>query len=131
MGPDGTPTPSGASGGGASGEAIDLSTAVTAEAMLPILANADVQNKLMPHLPEGETLPRTVAELRNTVSTPQFQQALQSFSAALASGQLGPLMQQFGLGDDATAAAAAGDVEGFVKAMQARERKETEGEEKE
>ena len=54
--------------------AIDLSTAVTAEAMLPILANADVQNKLLPHLPEGETLPRTVAELRNTVSTPQFQQ---------------------------------------------------------
>ena len=137
MGPVGAPTPSGASGGGAagstgSGEAIDLSSSLTAEAMLPILANADVQNKLLPHLPEGETLPRTVAELRNTVSTPQFQQALQSFSAALASGQLGLLMQQFELGDDVTAAATAGDVEGFVKAMQAREKKdEREKEEKE
>lgn len=132
LGPDGAPTPgAGASGGAASagsGEAIDLSSAVTAEAMLPILANADVQSKLLPHLPEGETLPRTVSELRNTVSTPQFQQALQSFSAALASGQLGPLMQQFDLGDDVSAAAAAGDVEGFVKAMQAREKKEEEKE---
>ena len=35
-------------------------------------------------------------------------QAMQSFSAALASGQLGPLMQQFNLGDDVANAAAAG-----------------------
>ena len=35
-------------------------------------------------------------------------QAMQSFSAALASGQLGPLMNQFGLGDEVAAAAAAG-----------------------
>jgi hypothetical protein len=89
MGPDGTSTPAGASGGSGSGEAIDLSTAVTAEAMLPILANADVQNKLMPHLPEGETLPRTVAELRNTVSTPQFQQVRGSEKFEHAKGVMG------------------------------------------
>ena len=35
-------------------------------------------------------------------------QAMQSFSVALASGQLGPLMQQFDLGDEVTTAAAAG-----------------------
>ena len=35
-------------------------------------------------------------------------QAISSFSAALASGQLGPLMGQFGLGDDVVAAAAQG-----------------------
>ena len=35
-------------------------------------------------------------------------QAMHSFSAALGSGQLGPLMGQFGLGEAATNAAAAG-----------------------
>ena len=35
-------------------------------------------------------------------------QAMQSFSAALGSGQLGPLMSQFGLGDDVAKAAADG-----------------------
>lgn len=120
----------GEAGGAEGGEAIDLTTAVTPEAMLPILANADVQAKLIPHLPEGESLPKTEAELRNTITTPQFQQALQSFSAALASGQLGPLMTQFDLGEDAAAAAASGDVEGFVKAMQAREAKKKVDDEK-
>jgi len=33
---------------------------------------------------------------------------MSSFSAALASGQLGPLMGQFGLSDDSMAAAAQG-----------------------
>ena len=54
--------------------AVDLSAAVTPEAMLPILANPDIQAKLIPHLPEGESLPKTEGELRNTISTPQFKQ---------------------------------------------------------
>ena len=37
-------------------------------------------------------------------------QALHSFSSALASGQLGPLMRQFGLDDSAVAAAQNGGV---------------------
>ena len=37
------------------------------------------------------------------------------FSHALQSGQLGPLVKQFGLGDDAVLAAAAADMEAFVK----------------
>ena len=36
------------------------------------------------------------------------QQAMSSFSAALASGQLGPLMGQFGLGEEVANAAAQG-----------------------
>ena len=42
--------------------------------MLPILANAEVQQRLIPYLPEGEMLPKTEEELRNTISSPQFQQ---------------------------------------------------------
>jgi len=40
----------------------------------------------------------SVAEhLSATVQSPQFQQAINKFSMALQSGQLGPLLQQFGL----------------------------------
>lgn len=53
---------------------VDLAKALNPEAMLPILANAEVQERLIPYLPEGELLPKTEAELRNTVSSPQFQQ---------------------------------------------------------
>ena len=42
--------------------------------MVPILANKDVQARLIPHLPEGSSLPKNEEELRNTISTPQFQQ---------------------------------------------------------
>lgn len=111
-------------------ESVDLSAAITPEAMIPLLANKDIQEKLIPHLPEGESLPQTEEELRNTISTPQFQQAMQSFSAALASGQLGPLMGQFQLGDPAVAAANAGDVEAFAKAMQPANKTDDEKDEK-
>ena len=43
------------------------------------------------------------------------------FSMALSSGQLGPLIKEFGLGDEAAAAAAQGDMEAFVKALQNKE----------
>jgi len=114
-------------------ENIDLSSALTPEVMIPILANKDVQERLIPFLPEGETLPKTEAELRATVQSPQFNQAMNSFSAALASGQLGPLMNQFNLGEDVVNAAAQGDVEAFVKAMQASldKKNEAKGDEEE
>jgi hypothetical protein len=39
------------------------------------------------------------------------------FSSALQSGQLGPLIQQFGLGPGAVTAANAGDLEAFLRAL--------------
>ncbi|KAL5014603.1 hypothetical protein ScPMuIL_008873 [Solemya velum] len=105
---------------------IDLSQALNPESMIPILANAEVQERLLKFLPDGESLPKTEAELRNTVQSPQFQQALSSFSAALQSGQLGPLMSQFGLGEAVASAATQGDVEAFVKAMQEAQKKKEE-----
>jgi len=118
-------------GGATAGEQVNLASALNPESLIPILANADVQQRLIPHLPDGESLPKTAEELRNTVASPQFQQALQSFGAALTSGELGPLMGQFGLPEDVSNAAAAGDIEAFVKAMQAHEAaKESKGPEK-
>ncbi|XP_007952909.1 proteasomal ubiquitin receptor ADRM1 [Orycteropus afer afer] len=103
---------------------VDLASVLTPEIMAPILANADVQERLLPYLPSGESLPQTAEEIQNTLTSPQFQQALGMFSAALASGQLGPLMYQFGLPAEAVEAANKGDVEAFAKAMQSSAKSE-------
>lgn len=55
---------------------MDLVSALNPESMIPILANKDVQERLIKFLPEGESLPKTEAELRNTVQSPQFQQVM-------------------------------------------------------
>ncbi|XP_072304838.1 proteasomal ubiquitin receptor ADRM1-like isoform X1 [Eucyclogobius newberryi] len=103
---------------GAQGSAVDLASVCTPEMMAPILANAEVQQRLMPFLPSGESLPQSADQIQNTLSSPQFQQSMSMFSSALASGQLGPLMSQFGLPAEAVDAANKGDVEAFAKAMQ-------------
>ncbi|KAM8947528.1 proteasomal ubiquitin receptor ADRM1 isoform 2-T2 [Pelodytes ibericus] len=116
---------------GEGGQRVDLASVLTPEIMAPILANAEVQERLMPYLPSGESLPQTADEIQNTLTSPQFQQALSMFSAALASGQLGPLMSQFGLPAEAVEAANKGDIEAFAKAMQSTSsQKERESKEK-
>ncbi|XP_026223508.1 proteasomal ubiquitin receptor ADRM1 [Anabas testudineus] len=103
----------------AQGAAVDLVSVCTPEMMAPILTNAEVQQRLLPFLPSGESLPQSADEIQNTLSSPQFQQSMSMFSSALASGQLGPLMSQFGLPPEAVDAANRGDVEAFARAMQA------------
>uniref|UniRef100_A0A8C7M5J4 ADRM1 26S proteasome ubiquitin receptor n=1 Tax=Oncorhynchus kisutch TaxID=8019 RepID=A0A8C7M5J4_ONCKI len=77
----------------AAGQGVNLDSVVTPEIMAPILANAEVQER--PCL-----------------------RAMGLFSSALASGQLGPLMNQFGLPTEAVDAANKGDIEAFAKAME-------------
>ncbi|XP_061781902.1 proteasomal ubiquitin receptor ADRM1 [Nerophis lumbriciformis] len=101
-----------------SGSAVDLASVCTPDVMAPILANAEVQRRLLPFLPTGDSLAQSSEEIHNTISSPQFQQSMSLFSSALASGQLGPLMSQFGLPPDAVDAANKGDVEAFARAMQ-------------
>lgn len=107
--------PASAAGQGAS---VDLASVCTPEMMAPILTNAEVQQRLLPFLPSGESLPQSAEEIQNTLNSPQFQQSMSMFSSALASGQLGPLMSQFGLPAEAVDAANRGDVEAFARAMQ-------------
>ncbi|XP_034393636.1 proteasomal ubiquitin receptor ADRM1-like [Cyclopterus lumpus] len=97
---------------------VDLASVCTPEMMAPILTNAEVQQRLLPFLPSGESLLQSADEIQNTINSPQFQQSMSMFSSALASGQLGPLMSQFGLPTEAVDAANIGDVEAFAKAMQ-------------
>ncbi|XP_017556440.1 proteasomal ubiquitin receptor ADRM1 isoform X1 [Pygocentrus nattereri] len=100
------------------GQGVDLASVLTPDIMAPILANPEVQQRLLPYLPTGESLPQSADEIQNTLTSPQFQQAMSMFSSALASGQLGPLMNQFGLPSEAVDAANKGDVEAFAKAME-------------
>lgn len=45
-------------------------------------------------------------------------QAANQFSSALTSGQMGPVMTQFGLAPEVTAAANTGDMQAFFKALE-------------
>jgi len=108
----------GAAGGSAEPKDVDLSGSLNAELLIPLLAKPEIQERLAPFLPQGESLPSSEEELRQTVHSPQFHQAVASFSAAFSSCQLGPLISQFGLGDAAVAAANAGDMSAFAKALQ-------------
>eukprot|EP00088_Acartia_fossae_P018640 TRINITY_DN20763_c0_g1_i1.p1 TRINITY_DN20763_c0_g1~~TRINITY_DN20763_c0_g1_i1.p1 ORF type:complete len:361 (-),score=137.53 TRINITY_DN20763_c0_g1_i1:99-1181(-) len=112
--------PAGASGEG--GATVDLSTALTGETLGPLLQNQEFLDKVKEFLPAGEEGKEvTLSDLSGTVQSPQFQQAVSMFSMALSSGQLGPLIREFGLGEDAANAAAQGNMEAFVKALQKKE----------
>lgn len=103
---------------------VDLSAALTADALQPLFDNQELMDRLKNLLPStpaasSESPVGAVTEsLRSTVQSPQFQQALSMFSAALQSGQLGPLMLQFGLPQEVVDAANSGDMDAFVKALQ-------------
>jgi len=100
---------------------VDLSEGLSTEVLHPILSNADFMRQLRDFLPPSEGND-TAQMVRDTVQSPQFAQALSVFSAALQSGQLGPLIQQFGLGAEAVDAAQKGDMEAFISALQKQEK---------
>ena len=112
-------TPGGSQAAAASGPPVDLAAGLTAEAMRPLLSNPDFVKRMKELLPaEHQGAPDVGEEISSTVSSPQFQQALSLFSSAFQSAQLAPLIREFDLGDEAVAAATAGDMEAFVKALQ-------------
>lgn len=97
-------------------QSVDLSTALTGDALSGLLNNTDAIQQLENHLPAvGGT---TEDQLRSTLASPQFQQAVQQFSTALESGQLGPIVSQLAVNPDAVTAATQGSMAGFVKALE-------------
>lgn len=139
---------SGADGAAGGGRSIDLASAINAEALDKITASEAERSKgfykqfggaweqrfenkiieticiffflarLAAHLPTVESSDNAKKQLKDTIQSPQFQQALSSFSTALQSGQLGPVVSQFQLNPEAIAAANTGDLEQFVKALE-------------
>ena len=81
------------------------------EALQPLLSNEDFMKRVRESLPpsaENSGTGSTTEQFASTVQSPQFQQALSIFSSALQSGQLGPLIQQFGFGQECADAATSG-----------------------
>ncbi|KAJ7319212.1 adhesion regulating molecule 1 [Desmophyllum pertusum] len=106
-------------------ESVDLSNVLTPDSLMPMLADPEFREQLAPFLPAGEELPQSPTELSNTLRSPQFQQALGMFSSALQSGQLAPLMGQFGFSNEVMGAATRGDMVEFVQAVQDSSRPST------
>jgi len=128
--------PPGAEGSGAAGggPAVDLSSGLTLDALQPLLSNPEFLEKVKDFLPKEEQEGKefSAEDLKGTVTSPQFKQAVSMFSMALSSGQLGPLVREFGLGEGAAVAASQGDMLAFVQALQKdgsgdKEKKKDEG----
>jgi len=108
---------------------VDLSEAMKADDIIPMLANEQIREKLIAHLPSDSTIPKTEAELKETLHSAQFKQACNAFSHALSTGQLGPALQQFGVSPAAVEAANKGDVRAFAEAMEKDETEKRTGDE--
>uniref|UniRef100_A0A6V7IJE7 DEUBAD domain-containing protein n=1 Tax=Bracon brevicornis TaxID=1563983 RepID=A0A6V7IJE7_9HYME len=109
------------------GVATELTNSIPAA----ITSTESLERTMSKHLPPGDTL-------CTTLSSPQFSQALSMFWSALQSGQAGPVVRQFGLGAEAVNAAATGNLEEFVSALEGeskpgstQQQKSGEGEKKE
>ncbi|XP_072743015.1 proteasomal ubiquitin receptor ADRM1 isoform X1 [Anoplolepis gracilipes] len=89
------------------GVATELTNAIPAA----ISTTESLESVMNVHLPPGDNL-------STTLSSPQFSQALSMFWSALQSGQAGPVIRQFGLGSDVVNAAASGNIEEFVSALE-------------
>lgn len=113
----GIPGAAGSSGG--SGPNVDLSTGLTTEVLQPLLENEEFVRRMKELLPEEEQKQDdATSEVKGTLHSPQFRQALAMFSSAFQTCQLAPLVTEFNLGDAAIEAATKGDMEAFVKALQ-------------
>ncbi|XP_050434675.1 proteasomal ubiquitin receptor ADRM1 homolog isoform X2 [Adelges cooleyi] len=104
---------------------VDLSAAMDMENLQSVIENTSAMSQLAQHLPVAEitsgsqsTSQTTPDTLKDTITSPQFRQAVSMFSNALQTGQLGSVVQQFDLGEGAVSAANQGNMEEFVRALQ-------------
>ncbi len=116
----GIQVPAGAEGGAGAkqGPSVDLSSGLTAELVEPLLRKPDFVKRMKELLPAEHRDNDLDDEIKGTVQSPQFQQALSLFSSAFQSGQIAPLIREFDLGAEAIAAADSGDLDAFTKALQ-------------
>ena len=83
-------------------DSVNLPDVLTNEVLRPLSSDPSVRSQVESHLPPTSEEPEVV------LTSPQFQQALGTFGSALQSGQLGPLMNQFGFGGQVVSAADSG-----------------------
>ena len=73
--PEGAPAPGTASGAASARVPCDLSEAMKPDDLIPMLCDEKVRSSLVAHLPDAANIPKTEAELKETIHSPQFQQA--------------------------------------------------------
>ncbi|XP_077293314.1 regulatory particle non-ATPase 13 [Arctopsyche grandis] len=101
-------------------EVVDLASVISTP---EVIATAGPHaSGLMEHLPPPAA-DQQQDDIKTTLLSPQFAQAMTLFSNAIASGQLGPIISQFGLGSEAVLAAQSGDMKAFIKALEKEESK--------
>uniref|UniRef100_A0A6B2E6Y5 Proteasomal ubiquitin receptor ADRM1 homolog n=1 Tax=Phlebotomus kandelakii TaxID=1109342 RepID=A0A6B2E6Y5_9DIPT len=129
-------SPSGATGSqrNRGAKPVELSAILNTESLSQILSDDTCRETLESFLPKTAAKEPVEQQIRDTVASPQFQQALAMFNNALQSGQLGPVFSQFNLGNEAVTAANDGDTESFLQALEksltATEKQEAKAEEK-
>ncbi|KAI4467901.1 adhesion regulating membrane glycoprotein [Holotrichia oblita] len=101
---------------GANQQSVDLSTALNSDALSGLINNPEALEQLQSHLPAVDG--NVQEQLRSTLASPQFQQAVSEFSNALESGQLAPVVSQLAVNPEAIAAAAQGNMQDFLKALE-------------
>ncbi|XP_041974963.1 proteasomal ubiquitin receptor ADRM1 isoform X2 [Aricia agestis] len=98
--------------GASEGARVELGAALSAPEVVTTATTPANSQRLSPHLPP------TTDDVRTTLLSPQFAQAANQFSSALTSGQMGPVMSQFGLPTEVTSAANSGNMQAFFKALE-------------
>ena len=109
---------------------IDLSTAMNSESLAHLLNDEEFLRQIEPHLPpitqssssQSLSSDERKKQFGETIRSSQFRSSLSQFCIALQSGQLGPLMSQFGLNQACVDAANLGNLEAFVRALDAQTR---------
>lgn len=108
----------------AHGPPVDLDEVLSNQRVSEVAAAEGNAARLLPHLPNDQPVAQDREELARTVRSPQFRQAAGMFGSALQTGQLGPLMRQFGLGDGSVDAASRGDIQSFAELLEQEENPE-------
>jgi len=96
---------------------IDLTSVLKSEAVIPLVQNmlndADVRERLFPHLPASQTGHQDIEEL---IRSPQFTQTLKLLTGALRHGQASTVLASMGL--SAANAGPEGGVQALLRAIQ-------------
>uniref|UniRef100_A0A915BKZ5 Proteasomal ubiquitin receptor ADRM1 homolog n=1 Tax=Parascaris univalens TaxID=6257 RepID=A0A915BKZ5_PARUN len=96
-------------------QAVDLADVLTGDNVIESVRNNE--ERLLPHIPNQEPIHTPQEELEQTVRAPQYRQAVDMFGHALQTGQLAPVLQQFGVTPEVATAAQSGDLVNFAQKL--------------
>lgn len=101
--------------------AIDLSDVIAGGQVVETAKNnADRLVEYMPN--EDKTSPDAKKALEDTVRSPHYRQAANTFGHALSTGQMAPVLERFGISEGAAQAAATGNLLEFARKLTEAER---------